>query len=323
MSTTAFRAPGLFPLRWAAPLCLLGIALAGCSTTTTVAKLKDNAPTTLSFRRLGQSTLKPIHRGTTDTEVDIGRFDVEESGSIARQNTALRIQCGQCMDGDFTILSEEGLTAPVEAGVEEISGGDKRHARLKFEYFYTVSDLKYLNPVLETPASNLEYFEETTTPERVWAWSLVPGGLLTIIGIWMMADGSYGPGVALLAPGLTLDVFGILQLVTPVKMRRIGPHGEEIEMEPPPEPEEEEVEEEEPEPEPEEEEEVEEEEPEPEPEVEPEPEPEPEAEPEPEPEPEAEPEPEPEKPRKKKLDWLKKKPEKKRKKGQKLEDFLL
>jgi hypothetical protein len=311
---------------WPSLLAVQLLLLPACSTTTTVAKLKDTSRSSLYFLRLGQSTVRAVEQGGSDRDVDLGRVGVDLPGSIRRENGALLLSCDQCLDGSWTVLSEEGMTASASSSVDELLQGTRpgrKASRIKMNYMYHVSESTNLNPVLEYPRSNVEYFDETREPDRTWGWvGLGSGVLLTGVGVFMMAQGSVGGGVGVMVPGLALDIFGILQLVSSPTTRRYDADGNAKQAPPPPPPEPE------PEAEPEEEEkpeakEEEESRPAAEEREEPEPEPEPKAEPEPEPEPKAEPEPEPEPEPAKEKPKKKPRPQPKKKGGESLDDFLL
>ncbi len=314
----SLRSPSSFPLLLEVLLLACILSTTACSRATTSAKLRDPSKVSLTFRRLGQSSLRPIHEGSGDFTADLRGFGADESGSLRKENGAILLECATCLSGNLQLLSEKGATASADMSVKEvIESRESNRRKMKLGYEYEVSGDVSLFPELETQWSNIEYYEQTNEPVRWLGWALVPGGFLTVAGALVMILEDAGAGLALLLPGVALDAFGVIQLVKSPTTERYGPDGQ-LRQAPPPlikkEKKEEPAE------------------PEPEPEAEPEPkddlaeEPAEEKAKEPEPEKEEEVEKEEEPAPVKKVEKKEKKPKKSKKKGKKdegLDDFLL
>lgn len=226
MSIYVLRLVELLQLRsrcrlWTTALySVLIFGLGACSTSNTEVKLRDPSQVSVSFRRLGRSTLHPIHKGSANISVGLRSLNVEQAGNLRRENQALRIECGKCLDGNLRLLSEDGLTAPSSISVSDILADQKASkggGMLKLDYEYAVTEDQNLYPQLDTKWSNVEYYQQTEEPVRELGWVLAPGGFLTVVGVLVMALESTGGGIAMLLPGLALDTFGVVQLVkTPV-----------------------------------------------------------------------------------------------------------
>jgi hypothetical protein len=205
--------------------CILSAT--ACSKATTSAKLRDPSKVSLSFRRLGQSSLRPIHEGTGDFSADLRGFGADESGSLRKDNGTIVLECATCLDGNLQLLSDKGATASADMSVEEVIESRKTSRRkMKLGYEYEVSSDVSLFPELETSWSNVEYYDQTNEPVRWLGWALVPGGFLTIAGALVMILEDPGAGLALLIPGVALDTFGVIQLVKSPTTERFGPDGQ-------------------------------------------------------------------------------------------------
>lgn len=204
------------------------LSAAACSKTTTSAKLRDPSQVSLSFRRLGQASIQPIHQGSDDMEMGLRGLGVEQAGLLRKQNNAIVLECASCLDGTIHLLSEKGATARADMSVQEIvESRETSRKKIKLGYEYEVSDELSLFPEIESEWSNVEYFDQTSEPVRALGWVLVPGGFLTVAGVLVMvlADAP-GAGLALLLPGIALDAFGVIQLVKSPVTERFDPDGQ-------------------------------------------------------------------------------------------------
>lgn len=212
--------------------CILSAA--ACTRATTSAKLRDPSKVSLSFRRLGQSSLRPIHEGSGDFTADLRGFGVEQSGSLRKENGAIMLECATCVDTSLQLLSEKGATASADMSVKEvIASREVNRRKMKLGYEFEASQDESLFPELETSWSNIEYYDQTNEPVRWLGWALVPGGFLTIAGALVMVLEDPGAGLALLLPGVALDAFGVIQLVMSPSTDRFGPDGQPRQPPPP------------------------------------------------------------------------------------------
>jgi hypothetical protein len=222
------RCSKLEQILYALILAACAITVTACTTVTTAVKLKNPSQTSLSFRRAGRTTIRPIDQGKANIEGNLASLDVKVPAAIRRQNLALLLDCAQCESGNKTYLSESGLTAAAPTTASELIETRKtQKGRLRLEYLYAVNSTQNLSPVLETRWSNAEYFEENREPITALGWLLAPGGLLTAAGVYFLFQ-SPAAGIAFLLPGLALDTWGVWQLVMKPTTVRLDLDGKPI-----------------------------------------------------------------------------------------------
>lgn len=209
-----------------AALVLIGSSGA-CTRAHTLTKVKNAGEVGLSFRRIGSATVEPITAGTTDVNLRLSVIDVDEDGYLQREGGVLRIACAKCEGKTFTLLDGERLSASVDRSVEELVASSRGAGRVEMPFEYAVSSAQELYPVVRTPASNIEYFEQTTEPVRELGWLLVPGGALLVIGLIVIPQDTVA-GMAMFTPGLALSAFGGLHLVLPEEVQRYNASGRPV-----------------------------------------------------------------------------------------------
>lgn len=195
----------------------------GCTRAHTVVKVKDASDVSLAFRRIGSATVEPIPAGHTDMNLRLSAIDVDEDGFLQREAGAIRIACARCEDKTLTLLDPERMSASAALDVQTIVSA--RRVELPFEYQVSANEEVY--PLLRTPTGNVEYFEQTTEPVSELGWLLVPGGLLTVVGLIVIPQDTL-TGLAMLVPGLALDAIGGVHLVLPSDTRRFNAEGQPI-----------------------------------------------------------------------------------------------
>jgi hypothetical protein len=213
--------------------CILSAA--ACSRATTSAKLRDPSKVSMSLRRLGQSSLRPINEGSGDFTSDLRGFGVEQPGSLRKENGAIVLECASCIDGNLQLLSEKGATAPADMSVKEIlESRESNRRKMKLGYEYEVSGDDSLFPELETSWSNIDYYDQTNEPIHELGWALVPGVFLMVAGVLVMAlEEDAAAGLAMSLPGLAVAVFGGYHLVKSPTTERFGPDGQPRQAPPP------------------------------------------------------------------------------------------
>jgi hypothetical protein len=207
-------------------LTAIAVASAGCSSVTTSAKLRDPSQTSVSFRRVGRTSIRPIDPGTADVSVNLASLDVKQAATIRRENQAILLDCAQCVDGNFALLSDSGLTGGSPIGVSELNETrNTKKDQLSLNFEYEVSSSQSLYPVLDTKWTNVEYFQENREPNRTLGWLLAPGGFLTAMGVYFLISGEPLAGIGFMLPGLALDTWGAWQLIMSPSVERLGLDG--------------------------------------------------------------------------------------------------
>jgi hypothetical protein len=222
-------------LTWLAAFIVMYMgSITACSTVSTSAKLRDPSQVGVSIRRLGRSSLHPIRPGGGDFTMELQNVGVEQPGSLRKENNSITLECATCVDGTLPLVSDKGMTAAAKMSVSDIIDSKKTfRSKMKLGYEYNVTENVGLFPELETPWTNVEYYEQTSKPVRWLAWSLVPGGAATIAGVVLLALEEPGGGVPLLIVGLALDALGVIQLVKSPVTEQFEPNGELREPPPP------------------------------------------------------------------------------------------
>jgi hypothetical protein len=234
-SITTYSRSRLSSVTWLGAFIVMFIGpVTACSTVSTSAKLNDPSQVSMSIRRLGRSSLHPVHPGQENFTMDLQNMGVEQAGSLRKENNTLTLECATCIDGTLPLISNKGMTAPADTSVSDIIDSKKQsRSKMKLGYRYNVTEDARLFPELETPWSNVEYYDQTSKPVRWLAWALVPGGAATIAGVILLALNEPAGGVPLLIVGLGLDALGIIQLVKSPYTEQYGPDGQLREPPPP------------------------------------------------------------------------------------------
>lgn len=199
----------------------------GCTRAHTVLKVKNAADVSLAVQQIGSATLEPVPAGNSDVNLRLSAINVDEDGYLQREGGVLRIACNKCEGKTFTLLNGERLSASAELSVEEIVA--EQGVELPFEYQVSANEEIY--PLLRTADSNVEYFEQTTEPVSELGWLLVPGGLLTVVGLIVIPQDAVA-GMLMFVPGLALDVVGGIHLVLPEDTQRFNAQGQPIAVRP-------------------------------------------------------------------------------------------
>ncbi len=207
-------------------VCLVALD-AGCTRAHTVTKVKNPAHVTLAFRRIGSATIEPVTAGSADVNLRMSAIDVDEDGYLQREDGVLRIACNKCLGKSFTLLDGERLAASVDQSAEEIVSQSRGAGRIELPFEYNVSSAIDIYPTLRTPASNIEYFEQTIEPVSELGWLLVPGGVLFVVGLIVIPQDAVA-GMLMFTPGLALSAFGGLHLVLPKETQRYNGSGRPI-----------------------------------------------------------------------------------------------
>lgn len=204
----------------------------GCTREHTVAKIKNPGDVALAFRRIGAPTVEPVRAGTGDVNLRLSAIDVDEDGYLQREGGVLRIECRKCEDGTLVLVREGGLTASVDRGVADVISESQGAGRMELPFQHAVSSAVDIYPTLRTPATNIEYFEQTTEPVSELGWLLIPGGVLLVTGLFVIPENTV-TGLLMFTPGLALSAFGGLHLVLPREVQRFNAQGQPISSTPP------------------------------------------------------------------------------------------
>lgn len=207
-------------------LCFVAVDV-GCTRAHAVAKVKNAADVTMAFRRIGSATVEPITAGTSDVNLRMSAIDVDEDGYLQRENGVMRISCNKCTDGTLTLLDGERLAKSVEQSVSSIVEHGRGAGRIELPFQYAVSNAIDIYPTLRTPASNIEYFEQTTEPVSEFGWLLIPGGVLAVVGLIVIPQDAVA-GMLMFTPGLALSAVGGIHLVLPKETQRYDAAGRPI-----------------------------------------------------------------------------------------------
>lgn len=214
-------------MRWAVvAFVLLSI---GCTRSHTVTKVKNAADVSLAFQRIGSASVEPVTASAADVNLRLSAIDVDEDGYLQREDGVLRIACRHCVDGTLTLLDDARLVSPVDQSVEQTLSESRRAGRVQLPFEYQVSSAIQIYPLVRTPVSNVEYFQQTTEPVSELGWLLVPGAVLTVVGLVVIPQDAVA-GMLMFVPGLALDVVGGLHLALPRDVQRFDARGRPIAM---------------------------------------------------------------------------------------------
>jgi hypothetical protein len=158
---------------------------------------------------------------------DIGGINVRAARSPSKE---VKIQCSECETKYMILITADGRLAESEDDADQYNKSldslKKQFSELTQEYKFVIASgsssgmntitvwNNYLTPVLSTSWDNVKEIRSTRVPDRGWGLLLIPGVILTGVGVGFK---TFSPslGNAFLVPGIAFDALGFYHLCWP------------------------------------------------------------------------------------------------------------